>query len=76
VDRRSWKVPAIFDLIRRVGRVSMEEMDRTFNNGLGMILVVDKKQIDQVTAELKKLREPHRIIGEIKSGTRGVSFVA
>jgi phosphoribosylformylglycinamidine cyclo-ligase len=75
VDRRSWKVPAIFDLIRRVGRVSMEEMDRTFNNGLGMILVVDKKQIDQVTAELKKLREPHRMIGEIKSGTRGVSFV-
>jgi hypothetical protein len=28
-----------------------------------------------VTAELKKLREPHRMIGEIKSGTRGVSFV-
>jgi phosphoribosylformylglycinamidine cyclo-ligase len=75
VDRRSWKVPAIFDLIRRVGRISPEEMDRTFNNGLGMILVADKKKIDGVTATLNRLREPHRVVGEIKSGSRGVSFV-
>jgi phosphoribosylformylglycinamidine cyclo-ligase len=75
VDRRSWKVPAIFDLIRRVGRISPEEMDRTFNNGLGMILVADKKKIDGVTATLNRLREPYRVVGEIKSGSRGVSFV-
>jgi phosphoribosylformylglycinamidine cyclo-ligase len=74
VDRRSWQVPPIFDVIKRVGRISTGEMDRTFNNGVGMIVVVDKKKIDRVTAALDTLREPHRVIGEIKSGSRGVSF--
>jgi phosphoribosylformylglycinamidine cyclo-ligase len=36
----SWPVPAVFDLIRRIGGVRVEEMDRTFNMGIGMILVV------------------------------------
>jgi phosphoribosylformylglycinamidine cyclo-ligase len=75
VDRRRWKVPPIFDLIRRIGRVPGPEMDRTFNNGVGMILVADPQRIDRVTAVLNKLREPHAIIGEIKSGARGVSFI-
>ena len=74
IDRRSWKAPPIFDLIQRMGRVAADEMGRTFNNGIGMILVVDKNRADRVTRALQRLREPYYVIGEIKKGSRGVSF--
>jgi phosphoribosylaminoimidazole (AIR) synthetase len=66
----------VFDLIQKIGRVSAGEMDRTFNNGLGMILVVGKGHVDRVTALLKTMGEGHFIIGEIKSGTREVVFAS
>jgi len=74
IDRRTWPVPPVFDLIQKIGRVSREEMDRTFNNGLGMILVVGKQHMDGVTSLLKKMRERHFMIGEIKKGRREVTF--
>ena len=76
IRRHSWPVPPVFDLIQKIGRVSRDEMDRTFNNGLGMILVVGKQQVNGVTSMLKKMRERHFMIGEIKKGRRGVTFVS
>jgi phosphoribosylformylglycinamidine cyclo-ligase len=76
IDRRSWKPHPIFDLIQRTGRVAASEMDRTFNNGIGMILVVDKNRGDRVIRALRQLREPYCVIGEIRKGSRGVSFAA
>jgi phosphoribosylformylglycinamidine cyclo-ligase len=76
IDRRAWPVPRIFQLIRRIGRISSAEMDRTFNNGLGMILVIDKKDFDRVAALFKKIGERYFVIGEIKRGARGVSFTS
>jgi phosphoribosylformylglycinamidine cyclo-ligase len=74
IDRRAWKVPPIFDLIRKVGRISANEMDQTFNNGLGMILVVGKKALDGVARSLTKMGEPYYVIGEMRKGRRGVDF--
>lgn len=76
IDRRAWPVPRIFDLIRRTGQISSDEMDRTFNNGLGMVFVIDKKDLDGVAATLKKMGERYFVIGEIKKGLRGVSFTS
>jgi len=76
INRGSWPVPPVFDLIQRIGRVSRDEMDRTFNNGLGMILVVGKQHVDGVTAMLKKMRERCFVIGEIKKGRREVTFAS
>jgi phosphoribosylformylglycinamidine cyclo-ligase len=76
INRGSWPVPPVFDLIQKVGRVSRDEMDRTFNNGLGMILVVGKQQVDGVTSTLKKMRERYFMVGEIKKGRRGVTLVS
>jgi phosphoribosylformylglycinamidine cyclo-ligase len=75
IDRRSWPVPPVFDLIQKMGRVSREEMDRTFNNGLGMILVVGKRQVDGVSSTLKRMGESYFLIGEIQEGRRRVTFV-
>jgi phosphoribosylformylglycinamidine cyclo-ligase len=76
IDRRSWPVPPIFELIQRTGRIAAAEMEQTFNSGLGMILVVGKQDLDGVSLSLKKLREKHFLIGEIRQGTRGVSFIS
>lgn len=75
IRRRTWPVPAIFDLIARSGPVSQREMDRTFNNGVGMVLVVAKQETDGVIRALRRMREPFSVIGEIKKGPRGVVFV-
>lgn len=75
IGRLSWSPPPIFELIRRCGRISQAEMDRTFNNGLGMILVVGQAAVARVERLLKKKREPYWIIGEIRKGERGVSWV-
>jgi phosphoribosylformylglycinamidine cyclo-ligase len=71
IERRSWPVPPIFDLIQRTGRISQAEMDRTFNNGLGMILVVGREHADGVMQSIKRSREKCYVIGEILKGERG-----
>ena len=75
IRRRSWTVAPIFELIQRFGAISQAEMDRTFNNGLGMVLVVGKKDLDGVARTLKKMGERYVLIGEIRKGERGVRLV-
>lgn len=75
IHRRSWPVSPIFDLVRRLGGIPQTEMDRTFNNGLGMILVVGKKNLDKVVQSLRRIGEKYSLIGEIKKGARGVHFI-
>jgi phosphoribosylformylglycinamidine cyclo-ligase len=76
IRRRSWTPPPIFELIRRFGSVSQAEMDRTFNNGIGMILVVGKNEVGAVERALKKMAEPYAVIGEIRKGEQGVQYVS
>ena len=75
IERGSWPVPPIFDLIQEVGHVAQAEMDRTFNNGLGMIFVVKKRAVDGVLGSLKRMNEQGLVIGEIRGGTRDASFI-
>jgi len=71
VRRGSWPVPPIFDLIERSGRVSRFEMDRTFNNGLGMIAVVPPASVDAVIAQLRRMRTPAYLVGGVTRACRG-----
>ena len=75
IERGSWPVPPIFDLIQKTGHVAQTEMDRTFNNGLGMILVVGKKDADGVLRMLKRLKAKCFVVGDIRKGTRGASLI-
>lgn len=61
----SWSVPSIFNLIEREGNVPEEDMRRSFNMGIGMILIVDKNSLSEAQAHLKSLNERFYIIGEI-----------
>jgi phosphoribosylformylglycinamidine cyclo-ligase len=65
IHRGSWPVPPIFRLLQEKGGVTDEEMLRTFNNGIGLVLVVDKKYVGDVLLRLQGLSEQAYVIGEI-----------
>ena len=70
IERGSWPVPPVFKLIQKIGAVEQDEMDRTFNNGLGLILVVGAKQADGVRRTLNQMGEQTFVIGDIRDGAR------
>ena len=65
IDWSSWNIPYIFELIKNKGDVPTEDMRRSFNLGIGMILVVDKSSVDIFTDHLKVENEEFSILGEI-----------
>ncbi len=65
IDPASWSPPSVFDWIAEVGGVSAEEMYRTFNMGIGMVLAVAPDQVDTVEANLREAGEAPRIIGQL-----------
>ncbi len=72
LHRSSWTRPAVFDWLQETGNISDTEMHRTFNCGIGMTVCVPKHSADQVVTRLQALGESASIIGEIRTGTRGV----
>ncbi len=70
--RGSWPVLPIFDFLRRIGNVEEEEMLRTFNMGIGMILAIARRAETQAMRALASIREPAYVIGEVVRGNRSV----
>ena len=68
----SWPIPRVFRWIQESGNVQAKEMYRTFNMGIGMILVTEKKRALKVISHLSKFKERAWVIGEIVKG-EGVS---
>jgi phosphoribosylformylglycinamidine cyclo-ligase len=65
LDWSSWEVPPIFKIIEKEGSVPKDDMIRSFNLGIGMILIVDKKSVDYFSKYLESKKEKFSIIGEI-----------
>jgi len=61
----SWPRQPIFDFLQSKGNVSTDEMFRTFNCGIGMVLIVKAKEVDDVMSQLTALAESPYLIGEI-----------
>jgi phosphoribosylformylglycinamidine cyclo-ligase len=74
IDRSAWTVPPIFSEMARRGPVTRDEMDRTFNMGIGMVLVVDAASSDSVQARLRDAGELPVVIGHVESGSRRVRY--
>ena len=66
INYSSWELPELFQFLKDAGNVEDIEMQRTFNCGIGMILVVDKKDIAAVKATLIEFGEEVFEIGTIK----------
>jgi phosphoribosylformylglycinamidine cyclo-ligase len=67
IDAASWQRPAVFDWLQEQGNVEDMEMYRTFNNGIGMVVVVAAEQVDQALAVLKEAGEDACLIGQIET---------
>ncbi|HTT76418.1 MAG TPA: phosphoribosylformylglycinamidine cyclo-ligase [Candidatus Binataceae bacterium] len=74
VRRGSWPVPPIFDLIARLGKISRAEMDRTFNNGVGMVAIIPPSKADEAIRALRRRKQRAFVIGEVRQGPGGVVF--
>lgn len=75
IEINSWPIPKIFRLIQRLGEVEQNEMYKTFNMGIGMILVVDGKDADKLLKYLAKKKEKAFPIGEISKGKGEVIII-
>lgn len=73
ICRTSWPVPSIFELLAKKGNVSETEMFRTFNMGIGMVMVLSEKEAVSARAHFKKkFNLKSWIIGEIVRGKKDV----
>jgi len=70
----SWPVPKIFTLIRKLGNVPEKDMRKTFNMGIGYIIVVSGVEAEQAVALLKKSGYRAFIIGRTEKGGKGVRY--
>ena len=65
VDAATWDLPPVFRFIMAHGGVEPLEMARTFNNGIGMVLIVDRANVDTVMQKLTAVGEQVFRIGEV-----------
>jgi phosphoribosylformylglycinamidine cyclo-ligase len=65
IDWFAWQRPFIYDLIQSVGQVPEYDMTRTFNLGVGLVFIVDKKNVDTAMKILKSKKEKPFVMGEV-----------
>ncbi len=75
VNTDSWRVPPVFRLIQRLGKIESTEMYKTFNMGIGMVLVVKEKDLRNSMIRLSRAGETVYHIGEIARAKRSVRLV-
>ncbi|MEO1047136.1 MAG: phosphoribosylformylglycinamidine cyclo-ligase [Pseudomonadota bacterium] len=71
VDADLWPQPRLMAFLQTQGAIEPEEMARTFNCGVGMVLSVDANDVDMVTKRLEEAGETVFKVGEIRAGERG-----
>jgi len=65
IHYESWKIPPIFEFLKNEGNITAKEMCRTFNMGIGMVVIVDEGLLEDVMQQLTALGETPYHIGEI-----------
>jgi len=72
IDIKSWQIPPIFTYIQKLGHIEENEMFRTFNMGIGLIMIASPEDGERIMKELAN--EKPCIIGRISHGTGGIRF--
>jgi len=76
VDRRAWEVPPLFRFLQEAGSVPDDDMLRTFNMGIGLVLVVAQAWVQDVFGRLRHAGESGAaIIGRVVPGSPSVRYV-
>ncbi len=74
IDTESWPRPAAFDWLQSAGGISDEEMLRTFNSGIGMVLVVPGDQAEAIQEQLHRSGVDSWLIGEVNQNAGSVNY--
>ena len=72
IDSSTWPVLPIFQLIQKTGNIDIAEMFRVFNMGIGLTLIVDKNQADDICRFVRDENAEPYIIGQIRTGTKKI----
>ncbi|MFQ5797794.1 MAG: phosphoribosylformylglycinamidine cyclo-ligase [Bacteroidota bacterium] len=65
VDWKSWERPPVFQVIQRLGKVPETDMRRTFNLGVGLVMVIGHRDVDGVLRSLWRVQERPWVMGEV-----------
>ncbi len=71
IDTAAWRIPAIFEVLRRIGNTPEDDYRRTFNLGVGMILAIGARAAARAEAALERIGEQPFRIGRVVSHRRG-----
>jgi len=74
IELGTWPVPPIFEHLQKLGNVPRDEMMRTFNMGVGMLVVVPAKKFKKAQGVLDRASEKSFTVGRITKGDRKVSY--
>lgn len=74
IKKDSYEVPAIFKLMAKTGNIDEEMMYNTYNMGVGMMLALDPADVDKTMEAIKAAGETCFVVGEVKSGDKGVEL--
>ena len=74
VKKDSYEVPAIFKFLAKEGDIAEEMMYNTFNMGLGMVVAVDKEDVDKTMEAIKAAGDTPYIVGHMEAGEKGVTL--
>jgi phosphoribosylformylglycinamidine cyclo-ligase len=73
VHKGTWEVPPIFPFLKEKGNIPEDEMFKTFNNGIGMILIVKSRDAGEILERLHSMGEKAFLIGEIGKAEKGLN---
>jgi phosphoribosylformylglycinamidine cyclo-ligase len=74
IDRGSWPVPPVFPWLQRLGQIDQAEMERVFNMGIGMVLIVSAYYAESIRHQLADGGLTSWPIGRVDEGPRGVTM--
>jgi phosphoribosylformylglycinamidine cyclo-ligase len=74
IEKNSYEIPAIFKMLASKGEIAEEMMYNTYNMGIGMVVAVDKADVNTTLEALKESGEEATVIGRVENGEKGVTL--
>ena len=74
IEKDSYPVPPVFDMLAKKGDVAEQMMYNTFNMGIGMVVAVDPKDVDAAMEAMRAAGDTPYVIGRIEVGEKGVTL--
>jgi len=74
IDSSSWQAPSVFRVLQKAGGVEPAEMHRTFNMGVGMVVICAPRDVETVLAAASLGEVPAWVLGSLRPGTGTVSL--